>query len=92
MITKAIIITISFFLSWMAKEKRVPGLPVRDCAASPNNLALRCPKPGAIDVKAKAISEHLALVPGPRQFVPFVAMPYAPTLLPLTVAHTAIVS
>jgi len=75
----------------MAKEKRVPGLPVRDCAASPNNLALRCPKPGAIDVKAKAISEHLALVPGPRQFVPFVAMPYAPTLLPLTVAHTAIV-
>ena len=33
---------------------------------------------------AKGIYERLVLVPGPRRFVPFVTMSYAPTPPPLT--------
>jgi len=43
---------------------RVPGLPIRDCAGSSNNLAPRCPKLSAIDVTAKIFFERLYLVLG----------------------------
>jgi len=46
---------------------RVPGLSIRDCAGSPNNLLVRSTKLSAIDVTAQAIYERLVLVPGPRQ-------------------------
>jgi len=38
--------------------KRVPGLPVTDCAVSSNNLAPWCPKVSAIDVTAQTIFER----------------------------------
>jgi len=60
---------------------RVLRLPVRDSVGIPNNLAPRCPKLSAIEVTlaAKSIFECLYLVPGSRQFAPFVTIPYAPT-------------
>jgi len=43
---------------------RVPGLSIRDCARSPNNLVRWCPKLSATDLTARAIFERLYLVPG----------------------------
>jgi len=65
-------------------DPRVPGLHIRYCAGSSNNLAPRCPKLSAIDVTEKALFERLYLVPGPRQFAPYVTMPSAPTPPPLS--------
>ena len=67
---------------------RVPGLPIRDCAGSPSNLAPRCPRLSAIHVIAKVICERLVLVPGLCRFALFVTIPYAPTP-PLSAALTA---
>jgi len=67
-------------LNWTAG--RVP--PIRDCVGSPNNLAPGCPKLSAIHVTAKAIFERLYLVPGPRQFAPFVIVLMHPHSHPLT--------
>jgi len=45
--------------------RRVPGLPIRDCAASSNNLVPRGAKVSAIDVTVKTIlHESLYLVSG----------------------------
>jgi hypothetical protein len=62
----------------------VPGFPIRDCAASSNNLAPRCPKLNAVDMIAKTIFELLYLVLGLHQFVPRVNCPCAPTPPPFT--------
>jgi len=63
--------------------RQLPGLSIRDCTVSPNNLIPVSFKPSAIDVTQKAIFERFVLSPRPRQFVPFVTMPYAPTPTPL---------
>ena len=60
-------------------EKRVPALSLRDCAGSPNNFVLRSKKLSALGMTAKDICERLVLGSGPRRFVPFVIMSYAPT-------------
>jgi len=39
--------------------RRVPGLPIRDCAGSSNNPAQMCPKLSAIDVTEKTFFECL---------------------------------
>ena len=73
---------------WFSKMEwvqwRVPKLPVKDCAASPNNLAPRCLKLTAIDVTAKTILERFYLVPVHRQFALFITMPSALTTPQLT--------
>jgi len=51
-------------------KARVPGLPIRVCAGSFNNLAQMCPKLSAINVTAKTFSERLYLVPGISLFDP----------------------
>ena len=45
-------------------EKRVPGLPIRDCTRSSNNRGPKWPKLSAIDVTAKTFFECLYLVSG----------------------------
>ena len=64
--------------------RRVPGLPIRDCAGSSNNLAQMCPKLSAIHVTQKTFFERLYLVAGLSPFEPRVNCPYAPTLLLFT--------
>ena len=68
---------------------RVPGLPIRDCVASPNNRGPRWPKLSAIDVTVKTIFERLYLVSG---LTPI----YAPSQLSLCphtpTAHSAAIS
>ena len=58
---------------------RVPGLSIRDCAGSSNNLAQMRPKLSAIDMTGKTFFERLYLVLGLRKFAPGVNRPYAPT-------------
>ena len=74
--------------NWKSQSKtpprRVLWLPIRDCTGSYNNLVTRGSKVSAIDMIANAIFERLYLVPGLRQFAPFVTMPSAPTPPPLT--------
>jgi len=48
---------------------------IRDCTGSPNDLAQRCPK---LSATAQTVFERL--VPGPRQFAPFVTITHNPTL------------
>jgi len=73
-----------FPLCWLRDIEIVPRVSIRDCAGSPNNRAVRCPKLSAIRVTAKTIFERLVLFPGTRHFAPFVTMPCAPTPLPFT--------
>ena len=63
---------------------RVPGLPIRACPGSSNNLVPGKFKASAIDMTAKTIFECLYFILGLRQFVPRVNCPYAPTPPPLT--------
>jgi len=45
-------------------RRRVPGLSIRDFAASPNNVAPKCPELNAASVKAWSICYRLVLVSG----------------------------
>ena len=58
--------------------KRVPGLPIRDCGRSSNNLMPKNAKVNAIDVTTKLISEHLVLVPGQAGTCPLSPCPRRP--------------
>ena len=53
----------------------LPGLPVRDSMANPNNRGPQWPKLSAKDVTVKTIFERLYLVPGLHQFWPRVNCP-----------------
>ena len=66
-----------------------PGLPVRDCAGSPNNPASRCPKLSAIDVTAKAIFEHFVF--GSRT-APICALYHHSLCIHTPTAHSAAIS
>jgi len=70
----------------MTHPRRVPELSIRKCAGRHNNRGSRWPKLSAIDAIPKAMCKRLVLVPGPRQFAPFVNlnMPYVPTPPQLT--------
>jgi len=57
--------------------RRVPGLPIGNCADISNNLVQRVAKVSAIDVTAKTFFERLYLVSGLRNIAPFVTMPLA---------------
>jgi len=59
--------------------RRVPGLPIRDCARGCNNSAQMCTQLSAIDVTTKTFFERLYLVLGMRKIAPWVKCPYAPT-------------
>ena len=63
---------------------RVPGLPIRDCAGSSNNLAQMCLKLSTIDMTKKIFFERLYLAPGLGTFGPGVNFPCAPTPPPFT--------
>jgi len=60
-------------------ERRVPGLPIRDCTRGCNNCGPTQPKLSAIDVTGNTFFERLHLVLGFRKFAPWVNCPYAPT-------------
>ena len=66
--------------------RRVPGLPIRDCAKSCNNREHTETQLSAIHVTAKAFFERLYLVLRLNPFEPRVKCPYAPTPPPL--AHS----
>ena len=67
--------------------KRIPELPIRDCAERPNILAQMCPKLSAIDVTAETMHKRFVLVSG-RPSTPFLSpCPWAPVLPPF---HTAL--
>jgi len=51
-------------------ERRVPGLPIRDCARGCNSRAHTRPQLSAVDVTGKTFSERLYLVLGLRKFAP----------------------
>ena len=82
-----------FYLKKLSPEGS--GLPVRDCAASPNNRDLWWPKLSTIDVTAKAIFECLYLVSG---LVPICALchyalgAHTPTAHATTISRYAIFS
>jgi len=63
-----VILSAFIFLSitwpWCLARARVPGLRIRDCTVSSNNLAPGCPKLSAIDVTAKTILERFDSVSG----------------------------
>jgi len=50
--------------------RRVPGLPIRDCARGCNNHAHMCAQLSAIDVTAKIFFERLYLVLGMHKITP----------------------
>ena len=66
------------------QASRDPEVSIKDCAATPNNRAIRCLKLSAIHVTTWTIFERLISVPGPCGLVQFVTMPSAPTPPPLT--------
>jgi len=59
--------------------RRVPGLPIRDCARSCNNRGHTHPQLSATVVTEKTFFERLYLVVGLRKIAPWVNCPYAPT-------------
>jgi len=59
--------------------RRVPGLPIRDCARGCNICVNTRAQMSAIDVTKKILFERLYLVSGIRTFAPWVNRPYAPT-------------
>jgi len=68
-------------LIWPSLEvlQRVPGLPIRDCTGSSNNLAQMCLKLIAVNMTGKTFFERLCLVPRLGTFGPGVNCPCAPT-------------
>ena len=50
--------------------KRVPGLPIRNCADISNNLVQRCAQLSAVDVRENMIFERLYLISGLGTFGP----------------------
>ena len=65
------------------------GLPVRDCAGSPNNPASKCPKLSATDVTAKTIFEHFVF--GSRT-APICALYHHSLCIHTPTAHSAAIS
>jgi len=61
--------------------RRVPGLPIRDCARGCNNRGQSRPMMSAIEVTAKLFFDRLYLVLGLHKIAPWVNCPYAPTSL-----------
>ena len=59
--------------------RRIPGLPIRDCARGCNICVNMRAQMSAIDVTKKILFERLYLVSGIRTFAPWVNRPYAPT-------------
>jgi len=68
--------------------RRVPGLPIRDCARGCNICVDMRAQMSAIDVTNKILFERLYLVSEIHTFAPWVNCPYAPTTL--TVHSTTI--
>jgi len=75
------VLTYLLFRTVFKVGKRVPGLPIRDCARSFNNRAQMCAQLNAIDVTAKTFFERLYLVLGLRKIAPLVNCSYASTTL-----------
>jgi len=61
------------------RPRRVPGLPIRDCARSCNNCGHTRPQMNTIDVSRKILFDRLYLVSGMSTFGPWVNYPYSPT-------------
>jgi len=73
-----------FPLCWIWVIEIVPRVSITDCAGSPNNRAVRCPKLSAIRLTAKTIFERWVLFPGTCHLAPLVTMPSVPTPPPFT--------
>ena len=63
--------------------RRVPGLPIKNCADISNNLVQKGAQVSTIDVTGNIIFERLYFVSGLRNIALFVTMPSAPTSPPL---------
>ena len=84
---------VNFFslpLSDHGLTKMVPGIPIRDCAASPNNCVPRRLKLTVIGVTLKTLFERSYLVPGLGPFELRVNCPCAPTSPPLNIDYFSI--